>query len=120
MHERNSNNSRTTPRDTTNLTPTDELPKRCNATADTTPTVKQINHTIGKQDEDQTNTPIKIEKPLKLCNATADTTPTVKQINHTIGKQDEDQTKYRDWETDRKSTRLNSSHEIPSRMPSSA
>ena len=30
------------------------------------------------------------------------------------------QTPYRDWETDRKSTRLNSSHEIPSRMPSSA
>ena len=29
-------------------------------------------------------------------------------------------TGYRDWETDRKSTRLNSSHEIPSRMPSSA
>ena len=29
-------------------------------------------------------------------------------------------TTYRDWETDRKSTRLNSSHEIPSRMPSSA
>ena len=28
--------------------------------------------------------------------------------------------KYGDWETDRKSTRLNSSHEIPSRMPSSA
>ena len=27
---------------------------------------------------------------------------------------------YRDWETYRKSTRLNSSHEIPSRMPSSA
>ena len=27
---------------------------------------------------------------------------------------------YRDWETDRKRTRLNSSHEIPSRMPSSA
>ena len=31
-----------------------------------------------------------------------------------------DDTTYRDWETDRKSTRLNSSHEIPSRMPSSA
>ena len=29
-------------------------------------------------------------------------------------------TQYRDWETDRKSTRLNSSHEMPSRMPSSA
>ena len=31
-----------------------------------------------------------------------------------------DSGEYRDWETDRKSTRLNSSHEIPSRMPSSA
>ena len=28
--------------------------------------------------------------------------------------------KYRDWETDRKSTRLNSSHSRASRMPSSA
>ena len=28
--------------------------------------------------------------------------------------------KYRDWETDRKSTRLNSSHSGESRMPSSA
>ena len=27
---------------------------------------------------------------------------------------------YRDWETDRKSTRLNSSHSAKSRMPSSA
>ena len=33
---------------------------------------------------------------------------------------DTSQLSYRDWETDRKSTRLNSSHEIPSRMPSSA
>ena len=29
-------------------------------------------------------------------------------------------TTYRDWETDRKSTRLNSSHSAKSRMPSSA
>ena len=28
--------------------------------------------------------------------------------------------KYRDWETDRKSTRLNSSHSAKSRMPASA
>ena len=28
--------------------------------------------------------------------------------------------KYRDWETDRKSTRLNSSHSAKTRMPSSA
>ena len=31
-----------------------------------------------------------------------------------------DNTDYRDWETDRKSTRLNSSHRSLSRMPSSA
>ena len=34
-----------------------------------------------------------------------------------IGQHDKD---YRDWETDRKSTRLNSSHSAKSRMPSSA
>ena len=32
----------------------------------------------------------------------------------------EDVRRYRDWETDRKSTRLNSSHSAKSRMPSSA
>ena len=37
-----------------------------------------------------------------------------KLINYCLQKQ------YRDWETDRKSTRLNSSHEFVSRMPSSA
>ena len=31
-----------------------------------------------------------------------------------------DMNEYRDWETDRKSTRLNSSHSAKSRMPSSA
>ena len=31
-----------------------------------------------------------------------------------------DKPTYRDWETDRKSTRLNSSHSAKSRMPSSA
>ena len=35
------------------------------------------------------------------------------RYNHTIYE-------YRDWETDRKSTRLNSSHRSLSRMPSSA
>ena len=34
--------------------------------------------------------------------------------------EDYDSGKYRDWETDRKSTRLNSSHSAKSRMPSSA
>ena len=33
---------------------------------------------------------------------------------------DEGKVAYRDWETDRKSTRLNSSHSAKSRMPSSA
>ena len=32
----------------------------------------------------------------------------------------QDERAYRDWETDRKSTRLNSSHSAKSRMPSSA
>ena len=36
------------------------------------------------------------------------------------GKPCEYQSAYRDWETDRKSTRLNSSHRSLSRMPSSA
>ena len=35
-------------------------------------------------------------------------------------KQNKNNTGYRDWETDRKSTRLNSSHSAKSRMPSSA
>ena len=39
---------------------------------------------------------------------------------HTGGKIPEYDTDYRDWETDRKSTRLNSSHRSLSRMPSSA
>ena len=38
-------------------------------------------------------------------------------VNNTYNLQ---QTAYRDWETDRKSTRLNSSHITRSRMPSSA
>ena len=33
---------------------------------------------------------------------------------------EDDEGLYRDWETDRKSTRLNSSHSGESRMPSSA
>ena len=35
-------------------------------------------------------------------------------------KEEADGPRYRDWETDRKSTRLNSSHITRSRMPSSA
>ena len=38
----------------------------------------------------------------------------------TIGKYNIFGMSYRDWETDRKSTRLNSSHSAKSRMPSSA
>ena len=37
-----------------------------------------------------------------------------------FSKQTYSRWKYRDWETDRKSTRLNSSHSAKSRMPSSA
>ena len=39
---------------------------------------------------------------------------------NTLGDNDKMKAAYRDWETDRKSTRLNSSHITRSRMPSSA
>ena len=37
-----------------------------------------------------------------------------------LDPKNDDNISYRDWETDRKSTRLNSSHRSLSRMPSSA
>ena len=40
--------------------------------------------------------------------------PSLQKLQSTLA------TSYRDWETDRKSTRLNSSHSAKSRMPSSA
>ena len=40
--------------------------------------------------------------------------------NRLSGKEGKYAKRYRDWETDRKSTRLNSSHSGESRMPSSA
>ena len=44
----------------------------------------------------------------------------IEHLENVYGHNDTQNLCYRDWETDRKSTRLNSSHEIPSRMPSSA
>ena len=49
----------------------------------------------------------------------------IKEVNENYERQlnelkQDKTTKYRDWETDRKSTRLNSSHSGESRMPSSA
>ena len=41
-------------------------------------------------------------------------------VNGNIGNPTQGFRLYRDWETDRKSTRLNSSHSAKSRMPSSA
>ena len=41
-------------------------------------------------------------------------------VVYTTTRDDPQADNYRDWETDRKSTRLNSSHEFVSRMPSSA
>ena len=42
------------------------------------------------------------------------------EIGEIRGPETRREVKYRDWETDRKSTRLNSSHSAKSRMPSSA
>ena len=44
----------------------------------------------------------------------------IDQLNQQIGNTSSGDDVYRDWETDRKSTRLNSSHSAKSRMPSSA
>ena len=49
----------------------------------------------------------KLQKEGSLAESATD-------VNYHTGR------KYRDWETDRKSTRLNSSHSAKSRMPSSA
>ena len=46
--------------------------------------------------------------------------PTNSTLSYQILLNSEYRHRYRDWETDRKSTRLNSSHEFVSRMPSSA
>ena len=42
------------------------------------------------------------------------------KLNAEVNKLVNEYRRYRDWETDRKSTRLNSSHSGESRMPSSA
>ena len=52
-------------------------------------------------------------KPQTEIGITTQTTTTTEAINNITQL-------YRDWETDRKSTRLNSSHRSLSRMPSSA
>ena len=54
-----------------------------------------------------------LDKNTALQQANSKVTDLTNQINNT-------NTSYRDWETDRKSTRLNSSHSAKSRMPSSA
>ena len=51
-----------------------------------------------------------------LTNIDNETNETIEDITKKMGKK----ARYRDWETDRKSTRLNSSHITRSRMPSSA
>ena len=48
-------------------------------------------------------------------------TKTATEVDTKTENQTKEESKpYRDWETDRKSTRLNSSHSAKSRMPSSA
>ena len=69
------------------------------------------------------------KKPIVMYNGvlqeilSGDNIPTslVKAVNQSVvAKSGFSTDPYRDWETDRKSTRLNSSHSAKSRMPSSA
>ena len=65
---------------------------------------------------------------ISVCIDTEDfqrKTPVIREItlfrhSNSVNKLVNTWTLYRDWETDRKSTRLNSSHSAKSRMPSSA
>ena len=55
------------------------------------------------------------------CGVSENTYIGVDRLNNNDGYNDVNTSGYyRDWETDRKSTRLNSSHSAKSRMPSSA
>ena len=69
-----------------------------------------------------TNTAIQsqlVELSVRLTRMEKD----LQEIKNTLLESDKkigDMGNYRDWETDRKSTRLNSSHITRSRMPSSA
>ena len=65
------------------------------------------------QNKSKTNN--KPQKPEEVKASNKDTTGNANPLTEFDAKNE-----YRDWETDRKSTRLNSSHEFVSRMPSSA
>ena len=68
--------------------------------------------------QDKNFKPIKQGQTEILRNEFLKNTDFLNQITHRI--ETESNNDYRDWETDRKSTRLNSSHITRSRMPSSA
>ena len=58
-------------------------------------------------------------KKIKFQNGGSMTKLSIK-VDDFVSFLEENEQIYRDWETDRKSTRLNSSHRSLSRMPSSA
>ena len=71
---------------------------------------------IGQTNKEITD----IEKSLKAQNVEIGANEIVKTTAIAQKAMEELNLAYRDWETDRKSTRLNSSHRSLSRMPSSA
>ena len=66
----------------------------------------------AKKVKKQANQPLLIEGQFKGF--------TMSDIIRETAEREVREVRYRDWETDRKSTRLNSSHSAKSRMPSSA
>ena len=62
---------------------------------------------------------IRLPESIKWITQTYGTEARAKFVSYKVGRSKQ-YLLYRDWETDRKSTRLNSSHRSLSRMPSSA
>ena len=79
--------------------------------------IKELTKAVEKRESDKVAQLEKridgLEGPLTNKTISPVLLDVVKLLNHIS-------TNYRDWETDRKSTRLNSSHSGESRMPSSA
>ena len=81
--------------------------------------IQELDTKINKEIEITNKEITKTNKKVDKLEVKVDKIPKVDLTDY-AKKKDIPKVSYRDWETDRKSTRLNSSHSAKSRMPSSA